>query len=130
MPETAIIPSRSSTRTLNVRFKGSLNLYQPEVTVATMPPAVIADVVNIFRWIWFRAHTDRCIKNRYSSWCSYQDIQWTVPSLQPSVYVACNPINAGVTVEFPIISVGETNITLAPYPADLSASISQTASDS
>ena len=129
MPETAIIPSGSSTRTLNVRFKGSLNLYQPEVTVATTQPAVIADVVNVFRWIWFRAHANRCIKNKYSGWCYYQDIQWTVPSLQPSVYVACNPIDAGATVEFPIISVGETNITLAPYPAQLSASLSHTASD-
>ena len=60
MPETTQIAGKASIRTLNVRFKGPLNLYQPDLTVATIQSAVVADTVNTFRWIWFRANSNRC----------------------------------------------------------------------
>ena len=101
MPETAQIPGEASTRTLNVRFKGPLNLYQPDLTVATIQSAVIADVVNTFRWIWFRANSNRCTASRSKGICSYQDITWSIPAHQPVVYTLCQSIQDQKSPMFP-----------------------------
>ena len=114
MPESVQIPGRVSIRTLNVRFRGpSFTLNQPPFTTATIQPAAIADALNEIRQIWMSANR-RCYvagsKTKYL--CSYRDVTWSVATVQPVVYVACQGGNTTAVPLFP----SSTHDSIQPDP--------------
>lgn len=121
MPETASLPSPSSVRTFDVRFRGPFSLYQPEVTAVSVQMAFVADAVNNIRQAWFWNNANQCAwaKGRaLGGQCTYQDIQWTSRAQQPVVYAGCHRVEDAQTMMFPTLSQASS---LAPVGANVSS---------
>ncbi len=122
-PEIVAVPSLSSVRTMDVRFRGPFSLYQPLYTAVTIQMAVVADAVNSMRVAW-GAENANCAWARSrikGGFCTYKDIQWKVHALQPVVYTRCllqESVNDSLT--FPTLTRGD----LEPTEASVSVKFS------
>ncbi len=123
MPESVQIPGHVSVRTLNVRFRGPFDLYQPLITTATIQPAAIADAVDEIREMWLRINGHRCYSARglkSKGFCSYRDLTWSANATQPAVYVACQGGNSTAVPLFPTLARGLEKPDLVKYAVNIS----------
>ncbi|KAE8441931.1 hypothetical protein EG329_004139 [Mollisiaceae sp. DMI_Dod_QoI] len=112
MPERVLISGHHSVQTMATRFRGPL-IYQPELTVATAPSAMIADAVSQIERYWFIANTFQCI--RHSGFCYYNDIIQSIDAMQPVTYVRCSASNVNAAVRFSRLDQGARNYPLVEY---------------
>lgn len=110
-PQRINVPGISSLRTMDIRLRDSVrSLSVPVYTVATIQHAVLADMVNTFRFLTFPSRSSKCRRSWSPAMCSYKDVSWSATAMQPVVITACleTRLNAA-SVEFPLI-----NYTSAP----------------
>lgn len=88
LPEFVMVPSSDTLRTIHARFRGPINLYQPDITVATIQTASIANMITNLRMLWFAFNDEQCDHGK--GLCNYKDITWAIDTVQPVVYSACN----------------------------------------
>ena len=116
--EMANVPGKQSNRQMRYRFRG-FSLFQPEYTSATTQPVWTADCANYLRYLWTNDHNQRCSRGE-NHYCSYQDLRFSIQTLQPNVAVACNAIQLGQAMMFPTMirnngrSVAESTVKLFP----------------
>lgn len=90
MPEYVLVPSSNTLRTIHVRFRGPVSLYQPPLTAATIQSTAMANMVTSLRLLWYRSDQEACAHQKHT--CSFKDIKWSIDTLQPVTYTACNRV--------------------------------------
>jgi hypothetical protein len=113
MPEKVLIPGPQSLQTLAVRFRGPF-IYQPDVTTATSPSAAISDAVSQIGKYWLVANQHQCSFGN-PRFCYYNDIAYTVDTIQPVTFVRCSAGNVNATVQFPRLDQAPGNYPLIAY---------------
>ena len=105
MPENTILSGPKALHKLAVRFRGPF-VFQPEITVATTPLSNIADFVSQTSKVWTLANREFCAHGKSPSFCYYNDIFFSVDTLQPISFVRCNQNSVDDTIRFPRLDQG------------------------
>lgn len=118
MPEAASVNGADAMRMLRVRFRGPLSLYQPDFTVATVQPISTANMVNGLRQLWFSNNAKKC-GEKQGGYCDYKDIEWSINTMQPTVYVACGLVDLTEGLNFPTMSTTDGSAITSRVSTDL-----------
>ena len=121
-PEIVNIPSHSSVRTMNVRFRGPFSLFQPDFTTATIQPSAVSNALSNLRLLWFGKNANRCSwanVRAESKICTYKDLVWSIRSQQPVVSAACRRSNMLNPVSFPTLARDPENEKIANLKATI-----------
>ena len=110
MPEQISLIGKGALRRMEVRFRGPFD-YQPPLTSATIPSAQIADALAELAMYWSEANVNNCAAKKVN-FCYYNDIEYSVETLQPVVFVRCNSNDPNDTLRFPRLDQGPTQFPL------------------
>lgn len=105
MPENTLLSGRQALHKLAVRFRGPF-VYSPDITVATTPSSIIADVLSTTAKYWALANTEFCAHGMSPKFCYYNDITYSIDALQPITFVKCNQNSVNDTLQFPRLDLG------------------------
>lgn len=113
MPEQTLIAGRHALRELAIRFRGPF-IYQPDLTVATTPSAVVAETVASLAKYWTITQTATCAVGK-PAFCFYKNIVFSVEAFQPVAFVKCNPNSVNSTLKFSRIDQGTGSFPLLDF---------------
>lgn len=99
MPENTLISGLHSLRNLAIRFVGPFT-YNPPLSVATVPMSNVADALARIANYWTLANHSKCY-TKTGGYCYYNDLTFSVETLQPVTYTSCLSSTGGPQLRFP-----------------------------